>query len=124
MGDFGVIGGMEEHPVLFDDSTGRGYIGFKGRLWEVLCPSIRHGLTGPGGLLAREPRLKLISIHKLDEERLRKGGSLRVLKVLRGDVTVQAAAQLVLSEQLYRAVHEESMKLPPLTVEAGGFGPV
>jgi hypothetical protein len=104
-----------EHPVLFDDSTGRGYIGFHGRLWEVLCPSVSH----------REPSVKLISIRHLDEEVLRQEGRLRLLKVLRGDVTVKAAAQLVLSEQVVRAMHEESMKLPAWNSRAaGGYGPV
>ena len=116
---------MEEHPVLFDDSTGRGYIGFKGRLWEVLCPNVSQALTRPGGILAREPSVRLISLRRPDEDALRQEGRLRVLRVLRGDVTVKAAAQLVLSEQVFRAMREEHMTLPALkTHRSGGYGPV
>ena len=104
-----------EHPVLFDDSTGRGYIGFHGRLWEVLCPSISQ----------REPSVRLISIRHLEEEMLRQHGQLRLLGVLQGEVTVKAAAQLVLSEQVVRAMQEESLRLPAWTMsKAGGYGPV
>src|SRR5262245_31284038 len=115
---------MQEHPVLFDDSTGRGYIGVYGRLWEVLCPRVSKELTRPGGILAREPSLQLISIHRLDEAALRQEGRLRVLGMLQGDVTLKAAAQLVLCEQVFRAMYEESLKLPALSSDAGQYGPV
>ena len=115
---------MEDHSILFDDSTGRGYIGFHGRLWEVQCPSVFQA-TLPGGILASEPSVRLISIRHRDEAELRQEGRLRLLKVLRGDVTFKAAAQLVLSEQVVRAVQQEHMRLPTLKANrSGGYGPV
>lgn len=112
---------MEDHPVLFDDSTGRGYIGFHGRLWEVMCPNIMRA-TLPGGILASEPRVRLISIRLCDEAVLRRKG-LRLLKILKGNVTVKAAAQVVLSAQVARALREEHLKLPALNC-SGEYGPV
>lgn len=114
---------MDEHPVLFDDHTGRGYIGFKGRLWEVLSPTAAQGMTW-GRTLNTEPSVRLLSLRPHDERTLREKGRLRLLTVLKGDVTVRDAAQLVLSEQMSRAVQNDCMAFPSWTRRSGGYGPV
>ena len=115
---------MDEHPVLFDDYTGRGYIGFKGRLWEVKSPDVTQNMTRPGGMLGKEPSVRLLSLRPRDEQALREEGRLRLLGTMQGDVTVREAAQLVLCEQMNRAVQKEYMAFPSWTRCSGGYGPV